>query len=103
MERLGQNTSLYHTMLYRLEKLTMRSCLSTIKDAITEKNWSNLQSSARLLKDSGGYVGACKIHYACYYIEREYHRGDFDSMLQYYPLLVEACMEYRHFYPLLIP
>ena len=44
---------------------------------------------------SSGYVGAGKIHYACYYISEAFNSNNFKQMVDYYPLLVEAVVEVK--------
>ena len=56
-----------------------------------------MQMSVHALKKASGHVGASRIHYACYYIEEAYKVNDFDGMIQYYPLLVEAIVEFKRF------
>ena len=53
--------------------------------------------AAHSLKGASGYVGAGKVHYACYYIQKAYSINDYDGMVNYYPLIVEACVEYKRF------
>ena len=56
-----------------------------------------MQSGAHSLKGSSGYVGASKIHYACYYIQDAYSSGNYSGMVLYYPLLVEAIIEFQRY------
>ena len=52
---------------------------------------------AHKLKDASAYIGASKIHYACYYINYSYLTENYAAMVEYYPLLAEACIEYKRF------
>ena len=61
------------------------------------QNWVKIEQAAHALKGSSGRVGAGKIHYACYHICDAYHKGDFKSMLVYYPLIIEAVIEFRRY------
>ena len=56
-----------------------------------------MKEAAHSLKGASGYVGAGKVHYACFYIQRAYNANDYQSMVSYYPLIVEACIEYKRF------
>ena len=49
------------------------------------------------LKGASGYVGAGRIHYVCYWIQNAFHDENHQKMLDYYPLLVEACIEFKRF------
>ena len=42
-------------------------------------------------------MGAGKVYYACYYICTAYIQQDTETMVQYYPLLVEAVVELKRF------
>ena len=56
-----------------------------------------MQVAAQTLKYSVGYVGAGKVYYACCYIVDAYTDKDIQAMLQYYPLVVEAAIEFKRF------
>ena len=52
---------------------------------------------AQQLKMSSAYVGAGKLTYACFYMQDAYiSPGKFD-MIHYYPLLVEAVVEFKRY------
>lgn len=46
----------------------MQASMKKIKDAIKNKNWKDMMDGAHTLKGASGYVGASRIHYACYFI-----------------------------------
>ena len=97
VQSLGGNTKLYFAMLSRLEKMSLSSCLSQITEARNRQDWQAMKAAAHSLKGASGYVGAGKVHYACYYIQKAYNNNDFEGMMNYYPLAVEACLEYKRF------
>ena len=47
------------------------------------------------LKGGSCYVGASKIHWACCYILYYLDCDDYDMMINYYPSLVEAVLEFK--------
>lgn len=49
------------------------------------------------MKSASGYVGAGKLHYACYYVQSAWHANNFVNMVHYYPLIVEAAIEFKRF------
>ena len=56
-----------------------------------------MKMAAHTLKSASGYVGAGKLHYACYYVQSTWQAQDFKGMIFYYPLVVEACIEFKRF------
>ena len=56
-----------------------------------------MKKATRVLKGASGYIGAGKIHYACFYICEAHNRSDFEEMLEYYPYLVEAVIEFKRY------
>ena len=97
MKVLGDNNSLFHKMLARLESLSIKTCMSEIKDALQTENWAKMYTSSASLRGPCGYVGAGRIQYACYYIETAYKNSDFVAMESYYPLLVEVIIEFKRY------
>ena len=61
------------------------------------KDWTKMKDGAHTLKSASGYVGAGKIHYACYYIQKAHHENNFTEMQIHYPLIVEASIEFKRF------
>ena len=56
-----------------------------------------MKNAAHSLKGASGYVGAGRVHYACYYIQKAYNSKNYEKMESYYPLIVEACIEYKRY------
>ena len=53
---------------------------------------------AHSLKGAAGYVGAGRIHYGCFYIIRAFYEKDYLAITdKYYPLVMEASIEYKRF------
>ena len=84
-------------MLQKVEKMTLNSCMYKIADSLNEKNWPRLKEAAHTLKGASGYVGAGQLHYACYYIQRAYTEHDNQGIINFYPLLVEASIEFKRY------
>ena len=77
--------------------MSLSSCLSQITDARNRQDWQAMKAAAHSLKGASGYVGAGRVHYACYYIQKAYNANDCEGMATYYQLVVEACLEYKRF------
>jgi HPt (histidine-containing phosphotransfer) domain-containing protein len=54
-----------------------------------------LKDLAHSLKGSSAYVGASRLHYACYYLQDYYIAEKFQMMVDHFPNLVEAAVEFR--------
>jgi len=50
---------------------------------------------AHQLKSPAGYIGASHIHYACYFIQEHFLFDRFTQMMEYYPTLIEAAVNFR--------
>jgi hypothetical protein len=53
------------------------------------------KEAVHALKGSAGYIGASRLHYACYFIQKAFVEGEFQTMNDYYPLLIETAIEVR--------
>ena len=65
---LGGNKKLFYSMLNRLEVMSVSCSMSQITDSMKRQDWAKMKMAAHSLKSASGYVGAGKVHYACYYI-----------------------------------
>jgi len=54
-----------------------------------------MKDLAHSLKGASGYIGASRLHYACYFIQKHFVNGQKEKMLEYYPTLVEAAIEFK--------
>lgn len=54
-----------------------------------------IEDSIHKLKSSAGYSGASHIHYACYFMQEFYLKGEYDKMMDYYPTLIESVITFR--------
>ena len=97
VENLGGQKKLFITMLKRLEIMSLNTCAQQIAEGLNQKNWLTMKQGAHQLKGASGYVGAGRVHYVCYHIQNAFHTDDFKMMEDYYPLLVEACIEFKRF------
>ena len=50
---------------------------------------------AHSLKGASAYIGAARLSYTCYYIQEHYVYERYDKMLEYYPSLIEATVEFK--------
>ena len=54
-----------------------------------------MKAKAHSLKGACGYVGAARLHYACYFIQEAHQNGQYHLMLEKYPRLVETAVEFK--------
>ena len=84
-------------MLGRLETMSLNSNMTAIAAAIEHKDWAQMKLKAHCLKGACGYVGASRLHYACYFLQEAHQRGQYNLMLEKYPRLVEAVIEFKRY------
>ena len=54
-----------------------------------------MKTLAHSLKGATAYIGASRLHYVCYYIQEHYVYERYEKMIDYYPSLVEAAIEFK--------
>ena len=71
--------------------------MEKIVPTVEQHDYDNYREFAHSLKGASGYVGASRLHYACFFIQEHHYHKRYQEMLEYYPLLVEAAIEFRVF------
>ena len=71
------NSQLHFVMLARLEEMALSPCIEKISEGVEEEDWLKIKMACHSLKGSSGYVGAGRLHYACYYIQLAYSLNDY--------------------------
>jgi HPt (histidine-containing phosphotransfer) domain-containing protein len=71
--------------------------MKRIAVSVTELNYEQIQKEVHSLKGTSGYAGAARVHYACYYIQEAHHAHRYLEMIDRYPQLVEAVVEFRRY------
>lgn len=71
--------------------------MKAIAVAVETKDWNQMKIKAHSLKGACGYVGASRLHYACYFIQEAFQRGQTHLMLEKYPRLVETVIEFKRY------
>ena len=84
-------------MVARLEVMSIAVCIDKMKVALPMQDWATIEQSANKLQGSSAYIGAGKVHYACYYIQAVCANGNYKAIEDFYPLLIEACIEFKRF------
>tara|TARA_B110000285_G_C15019193_1_gene560637 strand:- start:641 stop:1012 length:372 start_codon:yes stop_codon:yes gene_type:complete len=95
MHGLGNNPKLYYNMVDSIEGMTLNGVMKEIVKPFENKNFQEMKEQAHKLKGASGYIGAGKIHYVCYYIQENFYFKKYEKMLDYYPSLVEAAIEFK--------
>jgi HPt (histidine-containing phosphotransfer) domain-containing protein len=60
--------SVYFTMLETYESMSLKPHMPLLAKELVAQNWLEYRNQAHALKGPAGYVGASRLHYACYYI-----------------------------------
>ena len=58
IKNLDGKKKLFHSMLSRLEDMSLNGSLVQITDGLNQKDWLKMKSGAHQLKGASGYVGA---------------------------------------------
>ena len=83
-------------MIPEYESRSLLPYLDKLTAALNERDWDAIKFHAHTLKGPAGYIGASRLHYACYYICKAHSEGDVEQMIEYYPLVIETAIEVRH-------
>ena len=65
---LGNSDRLYYNMLDTFEEMTLNSVLTNLALFVDAKDYKQIKEEAHKLKGASAYIGAGRIHYACYYM-----------------------------------
>lgn len=108
-ETLCGSSQMFYMMLGKFEDMTFLQLMKLIADHVDaaavgadpskEEEYKNymleIMEPAHQLKSPAGYIGASHIHYACYFIQEHYLAGRYAQMMEYYPTLLEAAVNFR--------
>ena len=73
--------------------------MKKMAEAVENRNFVEMQRWAYSIKDNCGWLGASRMHYSAYWIQKMYDEEQFEVMLLRYPALVEAIIEYKRYMP----
>lgn len=68
VQGLGGDPNIFYMMLENLEKLALNKTLKDMVPEYDKANYAGMKDLAHSLKGASGYVGASRLHYACYFI-----------------------------------
>ena len=107
-ETLCGSPQMFHMMLGKFEDMTFLQLMKLIADSVDAardadpskpeeyfKKMKEIMEPAHQLKSPAGYIGASHIHYACYFIQEHFVFHRYDKMMEYYPTLLEAAVNFR--------
>ena len=58
--------------------------MAKVTEGMEKKDWTQLKMGAHQLKGASGYVGAGRIHYCCYWIQKAHTANDPVKIVSYY-------------------
>ena len=82
-------------MLGNLEDMSLNKVMTDMVPQYEAKNYLEIKNLAHSLKGSSGYIGASRLHYVCFFIQEHYVHNRNEKMLEFYPALVEAAIEFK--------
>jgi HPt (histidine-containing phosphotransfer) domain-containing protein len=83
-------------MLPAYESSSLLPFLEKLAVEIQKRDWEQFKFQAHALKGPAGYIGASRLHYSCYYIQKAYAESDYQTMIDFYPLVIESAIELRY-------
>ncbi len=86
---------MFYAMLSKFEDMTFLHLMKEIAKGVDQGDLEKVMQDAHQLKSPAGYIGASQIHYACYFLQEHYVYNRFKEMMEYYPTLLEAAVEFR--------
>ena len=95
LEHLGFSKARFFEFLMNFEDLTLIQSLAAAKKALEDRDNKNLKESIHTIKGACSYIGASRLHYSCYFMQYYYEKGRYRKMHQFYPMLIEASVEFR--------
>jgi HPt (histidine-containing phosphotransfer) domain-containing protein len=75
IKNLG-DAKIYFKILERFEGMSLIQETKELVQWVNDKNYHEIKESVHKLKSTAGYVGASHIHYACYYMQDHYLKGE---------------------------
>ena len=59
-------------ILVKFRNGNILNLVNTIGKGITDGNYAKIKEAAQTLKSQSGQVGACRVHYDCYFLMEAY-------------------------------
>jgi HPt (histidine-containing phosphotransfer) domain-containing protein len=95
IQGLGGEPQIFYMMLGNLEGMTLNPTMKNIIEPFEKRQYKEMKDLAHSLKGASGYIGASRLHYVCYFIQEHFVFERYEKMLEYYPSLVEAAIEFK--------
>lgn len=95
IEALGGEQKIFYSMLAKIESMSLNPSMVQMAAALDEKDYEQVKNKAHSLKGASGYIGASIVHYTCFQIQEAFQAEDYKKMIDYYPQLVEACIQFK--------
>jgi HPt (histidine-containing phosphotransfer) domain-containing protein len=87
----------FYKMVEKLEDMVLNKTMQEIVSPIENHQWDEIKQKAHVIKGASSYIGACHLHYVGFYIQDHYYKKKYQKMIDYYPSLVEAAIEYKKY------
>jgi HPt (histidine-containing phosphotransfer) domain-containing protein len=95
IQGLGDDPDIFYLMLGNLESMSLNGCLRDIIPVFESRDYDKIKHYAHSLKGASAYIGASRLHYMCFFIQQHWVDENYEKMLEYYPSLVEAAIEFK--------
>ena len=95
MTNLGGDPNVYFMILGHFPKMSLEKSLPLVREWVDKRDYQQYFDEVHKLKGGSGYIGAGHIHYACYFIQEAWQKKDTETMMAYYPNLLEAIIYFK--------
>ena len=95
IKQLGGNRKLYFNLLEKFEEGSLSEALGKLTDAYDAQDTTLFRQGAHKLSSAAGYVGASLVQRCCKEIQKAHDNSEFSKMFDYYPLIIEASVEFQ--------
>ena len=71
--------------------------MDRLTSGLSTEDLEKVKFAVHALQSTAGYAGAGHIYYTCYYMDAGISAKNTQGILEYYPLLVEAVIDFKRF------
>ena len=77
VEGFGGEDTIFYMMVDKLESMTLNKIMKDLVPAYENKDYKEIKMLAHSLKGASAYIGASRLHYACFFIQAHFVNNEF--------------------------
>ena len=86
---------MFFKLIVKFEAMTLKPNIFELNTHYDNKDYQHLKDAAHSIKGAAGYIGASRLYYQTYFMQYHYVNQNIEMMLQYYPGIIEAAIEFK--------